>query len=215
MRSTCMGFGPPPRAASTQDSRTKVAGLRRKPLPGTSPRSTFNREQLLTKAIAVVQQLDLPGSGARRDCAEMLAWRDHSIAQVAALHTGRDFGRRHAAVAQPAAEKRRCPAICMPCSLKNYKRNRRAAGGTVPPGHPSAFELIRTLRSAGPGLVIKTRFERRLIEARCRVVQGKAMSGWWLSTTGRLAPVAHQSRLQTKAAETANEGRGGDFPATT
>jgi RNA polymerase sigma-54 factor len=108
-------------------------------------RVNFNREQLY-EGIAVVQQLDPPGVGAR-DLRECLLAQIHHLQQVRGLHTDEDFA-AHAQLLTDAENVVDQHLHAM--QLKNYKEIARALGRPVE-AITQVLELIRTL-DPRPGL---------------------------------------------------------------
>ncbi len=132
-------------AAAPAASPTKAAAA-----PAKAPfqhefRVNFNREQLY-EAIAVVQQLDPPGVGAR-DLRECLLAQIHHLQQVRGLHTDEDFA-AHAQLLTDAENVVDQHLHAM--QLKNYKEIARALGRPAE-AITQVLELIRTL-DPRPGL---------------------------------------------------------------
>jgi RNA polymerase sigma-54 factor len=132
-------------AAAPAASPTKAAAA-----PAKAPfqhefRVNFNREQLY-EAIAVVQQLDPPGVGAR-DLRQCLLAQIHHLQQVRGLHTDEDFA-AHAQLLTDAENVVDQHLHAM--QLKNYKEIARALGRPAE-AITQVLELIRTL-DPRPGL---------------------------------------------------------------
>src|SRR6266436_2395585 len=108
-------------------------------------RVNFNREQLY-EAIAVVQQLDPPGVGAR-DLRECLLAQIHALQQIRGQHKDEDFA-AHAQLLTDAENVVDQHLHAM--QLKNYKEIARALGRPAD-AITQVLELIRTL-DPRPGL---------------------------------------------------------------
>jgi RNA polymerase sigma-54 factor len=108
-------------------------------------RVNFNREQLY-EAIAVVQQLDPPGVGAR-DLRECLLAQIHALQQIRGQHKDEDFA-AHAQLLTDAENVVDQHLHAM--QLKNYKEIARALGRPAD-AITEVLELIRTL-DPRPGL---------------------------------------------------------------
>jgi RNA polymerase sigma-54 factor len=129
---------------------TATAPAQEAPAPAKKPfqhefRVNFNREQLY-EAIAVVQQLDPPGVGAR-DLRECLLAQIHALQQIRGQHKDEDFA-AHAQLLTDAENVVDQHLHAM--QLKNYKEIARALGRPAD-AITQVLELIRTL-DPRPGL---------------------------------------------------------------
>jgi len=129
---------------------TATAPAQEAPAPAKAPfqhefRVNFNREQLY-EAIAVVQQLDPPGVGAR-DLRECLLAQIHALQQIRGQHKDEDFA-AHAQLLTDAENVVDQHLHAM--QLKNYKEIARALGRPAD-AITQVLELIRTL-DPRPGL---------------------------------------------------------------